>query len=94
MLDVPAVNGRGKIYEDDFARFYPREHTADQIMGRLRKMVASGSHLAAANCRQCARQRGQAAAGATTTTPTLTVVPTPETDNGSNPFTPVIPLPI
>jgi len=76
MLDVPAVNGRGRLHEDDFARFYPREHTADQIMRRLRNMVRSGNRQAAANRRERARLRRQAAAGATTTTtPTPTVIP-------------------
>ena len=76
MLDVPAVNGRGRLHEDDFARFYPREHTADQIMRRLRNMVRSGNRQAAANRRERARVRRQAAAGATTTTtPTPTVIP-------------------
>jgi hypothetical protein len=76
MLDVPALNWRGKLHEIDFVRFYPREHTADQIMRRIHKMVHSGTLRAAASRRERARQRRQTAAGSTTTpTPTPTVIP-------------------
>jgi hypothetical protein len=61
-LDVPAVNGRGKMYDEDFARFYPREYSADQTMRRLRKMVRSGNRQSAAGRRKRARQCREAAA--------------------------------
>jgi hypothetical protein len=80
MLDVPAVNGRSKLHEDDFARFYPREYTADRILRRLRSMVRGGNRQAAASRRERARQRRQAAAGATTVTPTPTSIPTSTED--------------
>jgi hypothetical protein len=80
MLDVLAANGRSKLHEDDFARFYPREHTADQILRRLRSMVRSGNRQAAASRRERARQRRQAAAGATTATLTPTSTPTSTED--------------
>ena len=77
LLDVPAINGRGKLHDDDFARFYPSEHAAESVMRRLRKMVRSGSRQAAARRREQARLRKQAAAPAAATFPTITVIVTP-----------------
>jgi hypothetical protein len=48
MLDVPATNNCGKMYEDDMARYYPKDYSAEQTVQRLRSMVRSGSRLAAA----------------------------------------------
>jgi hypothetical protein len=77
LLDVPAINGRGKLHDDDFARFYPSEHAAESVMRRLRKMVRSGSRQAAARRREQARLRKQAAAPAASAFPTITVIVTP-----------------
>jgi hypothetical protein len=55
-LDVPAVNSHGKMYEDDLARYYPKDYSADQTVQRLRSMVRSGRRLAAARRRERARQ--------------------------------------
>lgn len=71
LLDVPAVNVCSRLYEDDVARFYPREYAADQVAHRLRSMVRSGSRLAAARRRERTRQRRQATSPAPATfTPT------------------------
>jgi hypothetical protein len=61
ILGVPAVNSRSKLDENDLARYYPKEHAAEQIVRRLRSMVRSGSRLAAARRRERARQGGQIA---------------------------------
>ena len=59
ILGVPAVNSRGRLDENDLARYYPKEHAAEQIVRRLRSMVRSGSRLAAARRRERTRQGGQ-----------------------------------
>jgi hypothetical protein len=53
MLDVPATNNCGKMYEDDIARCYPKDcYLAEQTVQRLRSMVPSDKRLAAAHRRQ------------------------------------------
>ena len=66
ILGVPVVNSRSRLQEDDLARYYPKEHAAEQIVRRLRSMVRNGSRLAAAQRREPARQWGE-----TTTTTVL-----------------------
>ncbi|KAI0255611.1 hypothetical protein BJV78DRAFT_1350436 [Lactifluus subvellereus] len=66
-LDVPAINRCGKMYEDDMARYYPTEYSAEQTMERLRSMVRSGRRLAAARRRERARQDKQAGTPASST---------------------------
>jgi hypothetical protein len=83
LLDVPAINGRGKLHDDDFARFYPSDYAAENVMRRLRKMVRSGSRQAAARRREQARLRKQAAAPAAAAFPTITVIVTPALAEGA-----------
>ena len=61
ILGVPVVNSRSRLQENDLARYYPKEHAAEQIVRRLRSMVRSGSRLAAAQRGERARQWGQTA---------------------------------
>jgi hypothetical protein len=67
MLDVPAVNSCGKMHEDDVARYYPAEYSAEQTVKRLRSMVRSGRRLAAARRRERACQSMQASIAASNT---------------------------
>ncbi|KAI0250456.1 hypothetical protein BJV78DRAFT_561353 [Lactifluus subvellereus] len=80
MLDVPAVNRCGKMYEDDLARYYPTEYMAEQTVKRLRSMVRSGRRLAAAHRRERARQDKKAGIASSTDTqerPLATRAPPP-----------------
>jgi hypothetical protein len=70
LLDVPEVNERGKLYEEDLARFYPGEHAADQYARRLRKMLRS------ARRKERARKRRRVAAAASSSTPPP-IIPAP-----------------
>ncbi|KAI9507311.1 hypothetical protein F5148DRAFT_135417 [Russula earlei] len=55
-LGVPAINSRGKLQEHEFARYYPKEHAAEQAVRRLRSKGRNGSRLAFARRRERARQ--------------------------------------
>ena len=68
MLGVPLVDWRGRLEEDELARYYPKEHAKEQFVHRLHSMVRSGNRSAAARRRDYARRRGQTATSATTTT--------------------------
>ncbi|KAF8494326.1 hypothetical protein F5888DRAFT_651601 [Russula emetica] len=70
MLSVPLVDWRGRLDEDELARYYPKEHSKEQFVHRLRSMVRSGNRSAAARRRDHARRRRQTAT--TTTTPPAT----------------------
>ena len=56
MLDVPDVNSRGKMYEDDLAHYYPNEYAAGWAMQKLSSMMRRGRHFAAARRRERALQ--------------------------------------
>ena len=57
LLDVPTVDWRGKLYEEDIARFYPKKHAAEQTVRRPRKMMRSGSRQATTPRKERARKR-------------------------------------
>jgi hypothetical protein len=59
MLDVPDLNTRCRMFDDDVARYYPKDYAAELAMHRLRSMLRSGRRLAAARRRECARQAQQ-----------------------------------
>jgi len=69
LLDVPDVNACGKLYEEDFARFYPKGLAAEQYTRRLRKMVRS------ARRKERARKRRQLEAAASSSAPPTTPPP-------------------
>jgi hypothetical protein len=62
MLDVPDLNTRCRMYDDDVARYYPKDYAAELAMHRLRSMLRSGRRLTAARRRECARQAQQTTA--------------------------------
>ena len=62
MLDVPDLNTRCRMYDDDVARYYPKDYAAELAMHRLRSMLRSGRRLAAARRRECARKAQQTTA--------------------------------
>jgi hypothetical protein len=76
MLGVPLVNWRGRLDEDELARYYPKEHAKEQFMHRLHSMARSGNRSAAARRRDHARRRRQTATTATaiTTSPSISLI--------------------
>jgi hypothetical protein len=92
MLGVPLVDWRGRLDEDELARYYPKEHAKEQFAQRLRSMVRSGNRSAAARRRDRARRRGQAA---TTTTATATPPPiAPPSSSATHPHRVLLPFPL
>ena len=67
-LGVPLVDWRGRLDEDELARYYPKEHSKDQFVHKIRSVVRSGSRSAAARRRDHARRRRQSATAASATT--------------------------
>lgn len=68
MLGVPLVDWRGRLEDDELARYYPKEHSKEQFAQRLRSMVRSGHRSAAARRRDQARRCGQTGTTVTGTT--------------------------
>jgi hypothetical protein len=64
MLDVPKLNRRCRMYDDDIARYYPKDYAAQQTMRRLRSMLRTGRRLVKARRLECARQAEQTTAAA------------------------------
>ena len=62
MLDVPDVDSRSRLRRNDLARYYPKEHAAEQT-ARSRRLAAARRR------REWARQREQTAITVSTPTP-------------------------
>ena len=94
MLGVPLVDWRGRLEEDELARYYPKDHAKEQFAHRLRSMVRSGSRSAAARRRDQARRRGQTATTATTTTTAIPPSIPPPSSSATNPHRVFLPFPL
>ncbi|KAH9962544.1 hypothetical protein BGW80DRAFT_1463470 [Lactifluus volemus] len=64
MLDVPELNRRCKMHDEDLARYYPKDFAAQRTMRRLRSMLRTGRRLAKAHHLECVRQAEQITAAA------------------------------
>ena len=56
ILGVPAVNSRGRLHDNDVARYYPKDRESEQIVLRFQSIVRSGRRQAAARRREHARR--------------------------------------
>ncbi len=74
MLGVPLVDWRGRLDEDELARYYPQEHANEQFARRLQSMVRSKTRSAAARRRDHARRRRQTAPTTAPTSPTISLI--------------------
>lgn len=92
MLGVPLVDWRGRLDEDELARYYPKDHAKEQFANRLRSMVRSGSRSAAARRRDQARRRRQTAPTATTTAIPPPIAP--PSSSATNPHRVFLPFPL
>jgi hypothetical protein len=72
MLGIPVVTGRSRLHENDLARYYPKEHAAEQLMRRRRLMARSGNRAGAARRREQARPSRQTATS--TSTPSVALM--------------------
>jgi hypothetical protein len=64
MLDVPELNRRCKMHDEDLARYYPKDFAAQRTLRRLRSMLRTGRRLAKARHLECVRQAEQNTAAA------------------------------
>ncbi len=74
MLGVPLVDWRGRLDEDELARYQPQEHANEQFARRLQSMVRSKTRSAAARRRDHARRRRQTAPTTAPTSPTISLI--------------------
>ncbi|KAF8487042.1 hypothetical protein DFH94DRAFT_797275 [Russula ochroleuca] len=73
MLGVPVVSSRSRLRQNDFARYYPKELAAEQIVRRLGVTMRSGNRVAAARRREHLRQCKQTITPIATPTASLSV---------------------